>query len=810
MAGPDEAILEPGEGNGGPQPGIPPLPETRRSRRRRALPMDAQVVVRSVLRRVEAIANDLDRSEWMERRLQRYAKLRGWLEPKTYPWNDAANTHVTLIQEGSLRIEAGLFNATQATRPLMQAKSLHRVDADREDRITKTIDAQLFGEVPHFRQLLDDWISAFVEDGTAVVFCPWVRDQRRVVLTKFIPPAPAGVTDENLWISLQVARLLGAVAVETLDGDGLRYRAIGPDQERRTRLRDYKVEVFDTDGDDLEVEIRYDAEIFDGPVPRLLELEDVLVPTRVANLQPPADWNPLGAPYVFLRQVIRLDTVKRLMESGQWNRLDAQGFDAIVAAVRAGAPAMPSASSSALQEQRDDLEGREHRPVEAEREEEYGALSGTFFLCFDRWPISGQVTDVQWIINADAKRLCDARRLTDLYPSERPRRPLATNWFIRVKNRFYGISYPELMESIYDLVKTLLDQNFDAGTLSNLPFFFYSMSSAFPVDTVRLAPGEGYPVPGDPRAGVYFPALPTKDQTWSFNMMGFLLQMAERLRGFSDLQVGRVPTGKASALRTVGTTVALLQQADVRADQILLRFLDGLRELWTIVHHLNRHFLPATREFRLAGPVEPGQEAYLDVTREELDIDAEFAFEASFLNSNAAVLAQTMTELLGVLISPFLLQAGIVTPEHAYRLVRDFIKARKQDPDRYVIPPGGATGPRLSVEDVIALLQAGHPLPLGTQPLESPAEAVKKAMAYLQSDQFGLLPPATVPLFRQYLDSLGQQVRQAQLAQAALLFQQQMMQGGSGGGVPSVMAPPETTGAPAAAIAMGGEFGAEA
>ena len=62
-----------GDGDGGGRP-----PRLFPAWRRDTLPIDAQVVVRSVLARVRAELASEDRGGWLAARVQRYAKYRGW------------------------------------------------------------------------------------------------------------------------------------------------------------------------------------------------------------------------------------------------------------------------------------------------------------------------------------------------------------------------------------------------------------------------------------------------------------------------------------------------------------------------------------------------------------------------------------------------------------------------------------------------------------------------------------------------------------------------------------------------------------
>src|SRR2546427_13292834 len=86
----------------------PPLPSAQTApaiqkplSRKRSFKIDKAQVVHSILTRYDQ--DVADRRAWEEMRLQRTAKLRGWLEPKSWPWRNAANTHTPMLMSDSLR-----------------------------------------------------------------------------------------------------------------------------------------------------------------------------------------------------------------------------------------------------------------------------------------------------------------------------------------------------------------------------------------------------------------------------------------------------------------------------------------------------------------------------------------------------------------------------------------------------------------------------------------------------------------------------------------------------------------------------------
>ena len=716
----------------------------------------------------------------MDKREELYAKFRGMLEDKSYPYEGAANTDLPIMMSAYLRQDAGLFNAVMTTRPLIAAKAMQSRNADRAERVTEIVDAQLFLEVPDAKRRIDDFISNFILDGNAVAYTPWVKRDEMVHETKFAPPAPPEVPEDQYLLNVLLALFPTVRAISDTSASGLDYRIeyLNEDGQRATAT----VSVYFTDTNALEIALTYPATVFNGPVFMVLDIDDLFIRTRVANLQPPSEENPNGAPEVFFHVRYTIDQIRRLKKSGKLNWLTDEGLETIIAGARTGGSAAIKPEET-LKEQKDEAEGADHREPEAILDEEIGHLRVECLVCFDRWDVNSdeQMEDVFWLIARDAGVLMEGRLLTDLWPAKVPYRPLAESVFVPVANRYYGISLLELAEHLYDLITGTLNLAIDAGKFANIPPFFYSASAAFRPGTIRYAPGEGYPVPGVARDAVYFPNIATRDQSWALNLVGLGYQFVERVLAISDAQYGRVPVGRASALRTMGTTLALLQQGDVRADQMLLRLLNGLAQIAHNFHRMNRYLLPRNKEYRIWGWEPAHKQAYRTIEhRAEIDADMDFEFQASFLMSNQAVLAQSLQTLLTVIVSPLMIQMGLTDPQKIHALVRDYVKALRQDPEKYLNAPSGTDKPGLLAEEAISAILSGE-VPDGV-PLEGAQAHLDKLLEFQQSDDFGHVTSEQVPVFQHWLRQVAQATMMERQAQAASQFQQALIQAGGGGG----------------------------
>lgn len=739
----------------------------------------------------------------LEQRLQRYAKYRMWTSGEDGVWPGASDIPLPDMTEKSLRLQDTLHNAVMSQRPAINAKAAVPANQGKEPIIDGLLDHQFFVE-SRGETVVGDLADAFINDGVFTVFVPWVKEIKKQSRVKVFPPIPAEVFPSEYFQQILIG-MFGQDLVIEPQGD--------VDQPWAFRLSETQMEDEDGNGkvrnilanfytgDDGRVEMIIDADviIFDGPLPIVKQYDDVFHPPRCANLQPPGPSNVGGAAHVILRDYPTKDEIVRLHRQKFYDALTADDIEKLVGISRSG-----SGDEERQETQKDELGGQSSDPQHSDKAPSQDTL--TRFICFDRYDINGDGLDedVIWWVIYELRAVARARVLQEVYPSLRPDhpRPLAEAACFPVQGRRAGFSMLEQLEGIHDAMKKIADQTIDGNTMAIIPFGFYRAMSNMQSERITLSPGELYPLQ-DPQRDVAFPQIGNPSaQGMAINLVTLLQQFEERVSTVGDLQLGRVPAGKSSALRNVGSMNLLAGQGEARPERILRRFFNGLAQIYQIMHDLNQYHLPAAKQFRISGHTAPGTNPYIEIHDQDyLAGRYQFTFDANALNTSKQQLQQTLQTLLSTFVNALALELGISTPDTIYNLLRDYALSLgvNAEAKRYINAPApGLTGPRIFAEEALAIIIEGG------APSGQPAEAggyVEHLQKLLDLEKMlvdpkvhtGEITLQQAQVFQGYKATVAelaaQQQQQARMAAAADQFAQQ--QGGQSPGGRPPGAPPQ-------------------
>lgn len=759
-----------------------------RRRRRNWAPGDREKRDAIAKRVIEFYERDREaRSGEAEKRLQRYAMMRMWTEGKDWPWEGASDAAIPDIAMHVLRTEDTLVNAVMSAQPPVVAKGKSEPMKDRAETVDRLIAHQIFTEMPG-REIIGELAHNFTHEGVMTAFVPWVTERKKTVDVRIFPPLPPASLPPQVF-QAYLAKCYPDAQAAPKGGEGWDWIVQRPNEPPAT------ASFYTRENDEIEMMVEQDVVAYDGPAIIVKPWEEVLFwPPMAKNLQRPGPANPRGAAHVILvDNDVTIDEIQRLQKSGYYDLIDAEEVKNLEIREK-------DDTRAEAKRQKEAIQGVNSKAAQMPKGAE-AHKTLTRLVCFDVYDIDGDgiAEDVMWWVILETRQLVRARIMTEMYPSNPPRRPLMRQEFMPD-----GIGLPELLEGLHVLTKQVIDQAVDAATITTIPFGFYRAAGGMRPEVIRMWPGEMYPL-ADPKNDVAFPTINNQASAFSLNFATLFGQWEERLAMQGELQFGRVPQGRSSALRTLGGMQSVMSQGEARPERILGRFFTGLAEIWAQIHELNQRYLPEKKVVRLLGMQRRGQEAYTAIAKRE-DIAGRFDFEfaANAFNTSRQALQQALGKLFAVLPTPLMLQLGIVKPDGIFRFAQDVVQAEGLDPHRYLSPPDpSAWKPRVLAEDVLIAIMNGQ------TPYGAPAEAggwqehLTKLAEFMQSDEFGhITDPQQVERLKGWIQEgateMLYQAKQQQLMAAAAA--QQQGGGGQGGpaGIPvdpvAAQQPPQVSG----------------
>ena len=162
---------------------------------------------------------------------------------------------------------------------------------------------------------------------------------------------------------------------------------------------------------------------------------------------------------------------------------------------------------------------------------------------------------------------------------------------------FYDIGFGHLIGPLNDSASTVLNQLIDAGTLYNLQAGFLGRGARIKGGNNLFQLGEWKNVDStgdDLKKSVM--ALPTREPSAVlFNVLGFLVDYANRLGSVTDLMVGESPGQN----QPMGTTMAMMEQGMAVFNGIFKRIHRAMKQEFRKLYLLNRTYLQPETYFAI-------------------------------------------------------------------------------------------------------------------------------------------------------------------------------------------------------------------
>lgn len=716
-------------------------------------------------------------------RMQRYAKYRMWSRPSDWPWPDASNVAVPDMFQDSVRVQDTLHNAVMSQDPPVVARATLKADQPKEDAVNKLITHQVFTEQPGER-FIGDLVESFVNDPAVTAFVPWIRERKTVSKIKLFPKIPEDLEPIDYFTQIVVDEFPEFIPEPSAAGWDW---TLTPADETED-ADPIHISFYTDEEDKIEMVMRKDIVVYDGPKLIVKDFDDVIYPTRSANLQSPSPSNPGGASFVILRDFPTKHEILDLIKSGYYE------FGADEDTKEKIKKAKAISTESDREEQKDQFSGQEDDQGLVQ-DDAHSRL--TRLMCFDKYDIDGDgiAEDVIFWVIKETGTLLRARLLSDVNPGTPPERPVYGESIYPVNGRYAGISMLESMEAIHDATKVLVDQIINSNDLSIASPGFYRPGGGLNPEELRIEPFTLTPM-GNPDQDVAFPQIGNPQAVaQGFNLISMFGGWQDKSTMVTDMSFGQIPTGASSALRTIGGMSMIQGQSEARPERILRRLFMLLVSIWRHIHRMNQSFLPKQKQFRIAGVTGADKDPFITVNRDSISGEFQFTFAANVFNTSKAALQESLSSLMQAYVSQIAIQLGISTPDTIYNLLRDYTLAQGQDPTRYANKPNPKKkGPGIFAEEALTMVMR-HQVPMG-EPAEQGGyqEHLQTILKILPKMQDEGMDDIQRQVLTAYLQSVKQgvdaEVQQQQMEASAAEFQGQTAQRGPGAPVTNPQAPP--------------------
>ena len=429
-----------------------------------------------------------------------------------------------------------------------------------------------------------------------------------------------------------------------------------------------------------------------------VEFEDLIVPFRAVDCQTSAR--------VCHQFWLTPAEIRSRIDTGEW-QMSEEDFKVLAARGR-GQRQEEEDSNKELKQQKDVIIGEDGNYVTL------GALEGTEdgdpapyaddkvliweIYCRDNVAGTGRTSEVIYQIPYYSAKIVQAKYLDEVYPHGR--RPFAEFHNIPISDRFYGLSWGELLAPINIEVNAIVNFVNDSQEILNNPMWFYvpSAMNTDPELIKNAEPGDGIPI-GDIN-GVMFPKFQAQPLA-NLSAVDSMLMYADRLtmspQSSGSSQVRNSP-------RTARGTMALLSEAGIKLDHIIRAAqAGGWREMAHQTHTLYHHYAPDEIWFNVTGKDRPTR-----ITPAQMRGKFDYKFSGNTVNTNREVMRSIAQTRYALLSSEPLFQQDMKARK---ALVMDVLKhfGEGTDIDRLEpsLPGESGTHPPMSQKDENQIIMRG-------------------------------------------------------------------------------------------------------
>src|SRR5208282_4919163 len=510
--------------------------------------------------------------EWYKNQVELVKNWEGIVDPKHFPYEDAANVRVPFtsvqIQQWAARIVKALLGGEYVTRFEALDESVDAAGLDETnqwfqwelDEIVRSGD-----QMVSLRAVMEAVVKQVLIGGLCLPIATWKKERRRLMEYKEYEYT----VDKPISTQLQAALSLlfedKDYEVTSMPGQGILNLSVKDPDEA---LPDKAKVTFSIKNGRLCAASDRCETTFHGVNITIPNSEDLVF----INTNP----DPEKLPFNGLRIWLEMSDYRDGILDGTWYDLGEERNNRILACATNKIQEVVPMDYTKLQDEEEGTDSRDTQAVNYERR----------FIEVYRWEgwihptgdsgendptvaLTPAIQVAAWIVPR-AKELIKIERLEAL--NKDGKRSWIKFGFIERNNRFLPIGLGEWVRHIQAELDGIHNLRLDSGTLNVMPFGFYKPLAGMQKDIYNIKPGTMYPT-ADPQS-VTFPKNNAQPQ-WSFQDEGLIFKYGSAQSGLNDTATGSFVSKRQSASEYLGGANAI----DLRTEDVVNGFLRNLRRL---------------------------------------------------------------------------------------------------------------------------------------------------------------------------------------------------------------------------------------
>lgn len=643
-----------------PEPQSDPILETLLSRGQRAR-RSISLSDGEALDLVERIVRDFNDavggcSQWYKNQVELVKNWEGIVDPKTFPYEDAANVRVPFT---SVQVEQWVARLVKALLGGDRITLFERLDETIDQGALQEMNQWFqweMEEITDLYQALEEVIRQAAIGGFAVPTPRWHKDRRELYETREFE------FDQERPIEDQLQTALGMVfdQKEIVDmqpgAPGIyKLKVKDPDEPQPDPARvTFSIYNGRLCADVVKIETVFNGVKIDNP-----NKEDIVLINTNPDLE--------KLPFEGWRIWLDIPSYRNGMASGEWDDLGDELNTRVIATATAKVPEIVPLDYTELQDAEEGTSSTdpaasafERRFIEVyrwegwiPRERDLDVTTGSAEAA-----LAPAIQVAVWCVPR-ARQIIRIERLEAL--NKDAGRSMIKFGFIQRPGRTFDIGLAEWLRHVQAELDGVHNLRIDSATLVVMPFGFYKPLAGMSKDIMDMKPGKLYPS-ADP-ASVNFPRTNANPQ-WSYNDEALIKKYGGEQAGLGETGTGGFVSKRQSASEYLGQANAI----DLRTELVVKGFLRSTRKLLYRILGLYQQFAPSTRIYQVAG--EDGLRTVKRFKTDRLNGKLLLRLTGNIDQINPQLQRDVAVNMLSLLMNQIMIQLGIVKPDTIYAAIK--------------------------------------------------------------------------------------------------------------------------------------------